>query len=381
MTEAILLVGGQGTRLRPLTSHTPKPLLPVAGVPFLAHQLARAAAAGVTRIVFATSYLAELFEAEFGDGAGFGLELEYVTEEVALGTGGAIRNAAERLRCAPDEPVLVFNGDILSGLDIAALLSNHRASGADVTLHLKTVADPRAFGLVPTDTSGRVVAFLEKPQTPEEIVTDQINAGCYVFTRSVIDRIPADRVVSVERETFPELLSSNAFVQGVVDDSYWLDLGTPAAFVQGSADLVRGIVASPALPGPTGEALVLPGARVHPSAVLSGGTVVGAGAEIAEGAVIEGSVVLPGAKVAARVSVHASVVGRHAQIGEESSLDAAVVGDGARIGAGNELSPGLRIACGAVLPAHSVRTSASPAPCAEQSVAFSGVPHASSAAH
>ncbi|MGP4087653.1 nucleotidyltransferase family protein, partial [Streptomyces sp. KR55] len=249
MTEAILLVGGQGTRLRPLTSHTPKPLLPVAGVPFLTHQLARAAAAGVTRIVFATSYLAELFEAEFGDGSRLGLELEYVTEETALGTGGAIRNAAERLRSAPGEPVLIFNGDILSGVDIAALRESHRASGADVTLHLKRVADPRAFGLVPTDAEGRVQAFLEKPQTPEEIITDQINAGCYVFTRSVIDHIPAGRVVSVERETFPELLASGAHLHGVIDDSYWLDLGTPAAFVQGSADLVRGKVISPAMPG------------------------------------------------------------------------------------------------------------------------------------
>lgn len=381
MTEAILLVGGQGTRLRPLTSHTPKPLLPVAGVPFLTHQLARAAAAGITRIVFATSYLAELFEEEFGDGSRLGLELEYVTEKTALGTGGAIRNAAERLRSAPDEPVLIFNGDILSGVDLAALRESHRASGADVTLHLKRVADPRAFGLVPTDAEGRVQAFLEKPQTPEEITTDQINAGCYVFTRSVIDRIPAGRVVSVERETFPELLATGAQLRGVVEDSYWLDLGTPAAFVQGSADLVRGLVTSPALPGPVGDALVLPGAEVHPSAVLSGGTVVAAGAVVGEGAVVEGSVLLAGARIDARTSLHRSVVGRHARIGEGSVLQAAVVGDGAHVAEGNELPPGLRIACGARLAAHAVRTSASPAPCTSQGVAHSGVPHASSAAH
>ncbi|MCC5478749.1 sugar phosphate nucleotidyltransferase [Streptomyces sp. NPDC059680] len=376
MTEAILLVGGQGTRLRPLTSHIPKPLLPVAGVPFLTHQLARAAAAGVTRIVFATSYLAELFEAEFGDGSRLGLELEYVTEKTPLGTGGAIRNAAERLRSAPDEPVLVLNGDILSGLDIAALRDGHQASGADVTLHLKRVEDPRAFGLVPTDAAGRVTAFLEKPQTPEEITTDQINAGCYVFTREVLDRIPADRVVSVERETFPELLTSGAHVRGVVDDGYWLDLGTPAAFVQGSADLVRGRVASPALPGPVGEALVLPGAEVHPSAVLSGGTVVGAGAVIGEGTVVEGSVLLSGARIDARVSLQRSVIGRHARVGRGSVLNAVVVGDGARIDEGNELPPGLRIACGAHLPAHGVRTSAVPAPC---TTAHSGALHASTA--
>ncbi len=240
MTEAILLVGGKGTRLRPLTVHTPKPMLPAAGVPFLTHQLARARAAGVEHIVLATSYLAEVFEPHFGDGSALGLHLEYVTEEEPLGTGGAIRNVASRLHSGPDEPVLVFNGDILTGLDIGALVRTHETSGADVSLHLTRVTDPRAYGLVPTDGAGRVLAFLEKPQTPEEIVTDQINAGAYVFRRSVIDTIPAGRAVSVERETFPGLLAAGAHLQGMVDSTYWLDLGTPAAFVRGSADLVLG---------------------------------------------------------------------------------------------------------------------------------------------
>lgn len=190
MTEAILLVGGKGTRLRPLTVHTPKPMVRAAGVPFLTHQLARARAAGVDHIVLATSYLAEVFEPHFGDGSALGLHLEYVTEVEPLGTGGAIRNVAARLHSAPDEPVLVFNGDILTGLDIRALVRTHETTGADVSLHLTKVTDPRAYGLVPTDETGRVLAFLEKPQTPEEIVTDQINAGAYVFRRSVIDTIP-----------------------------------------------------------------------------------------------------------------------------------------------------------------------------------------------
>lgn len=207
VTEAILLVGGKGTRLRPLTVHTPKPMVPAAGVPFLTHQLARARAAGVEHIVLATSYLAEVFEPYFGDGSSLGLHLEYVTEREPLGTGGAIRNVASRLHSGPDEPVLIFNGDILTGLDIRALVGTHTSSGADVSLHLTRVDDPRAFGLVPTDEDGRVTAFLEKPQTPEEIVTDQINAGAYVFRRSVIDTIPEGRPVSVERETFPDLLA------------------------------------------------------------------------------------------------------------------------------------------------------------------------------
>ncbi|MFB7286340.1 sugar phosphate nucleotidyltransferase [Actinacidiphila glaucinigra] len=358
MSEAILLVGGKGTRLHPLCTFTPKPLLLVAGVPLLTHQLARAAAAGVTRIVFATSYLAELFEREYGDGAGLGLELVYVTETEPLGTGGAIRNAARHLTCGPDEPVLVFNGDILSGLDIRGLRDGHRASGADVTLHLTRVTDPRAYGLVPTDEQGRVTTFLEKPERPEEIVTDQINAGCYVFTRSVIDSIPGDRVVSVERETFPGLLAAGAMLRGVVDATYWLDLGTPAAFVTGSADLVRGYVSSPALPGPTGEALVLPGARVDPMAVLTGGTAVCEGAVVEAGAVVEGSVVLPGASIGRGALVQRSVVGRGAVVGERTSVVGAVVGDHAHVGPHNELPTGVRVDCGVRLPEKAVRLSA-----------------------
>ncbi|MEU5579897.1 NDP-sugar synthase [Streptomyces huasconensis] len=357
MTEAILLVGGKGTRLRPLTVHTPKPMVPAAGVPFLTHQLARARAAGVEHIVLATSYLAEVFEPYFGDGSALGLHIEYVTETEPLGTGGAIRNVASRLRSAPDDPVLIFNGDILTGLDIRALVDTHETSGADVSLHLTRVADPRAYGLVPTDPTGRVTAFLEKPQTPEEIVTDQINAGAYVFRRSVIDTIPAGRPVSVERETFPGLLSSGAHLQGMVDSTYWLDLGTPQAFVRGSADLVLGRAPSPAVPGRRGESLVLPTARVAPDAKLTGGTVVGEDAEVGEGARISGSAILSGAVVEPGAVITDSLVGAAARVGARTALSGAVVGDGASVGADNELRDGVRVWCGATLPAGAVRFS------------------------
>ncbi|MFF5447015.1 sugar phosphate nucleotidyltransferase [Streptomyces sp. NPDC012888] len=357
MKEAILLVGGQGTRLRPVTVNTPKPMVPAAGVPFLAHQIARAAAAGVTHIVMATCYLAEVFEPYFGDGSEFGVHLEYVVEDEPLGTGGAIRNAAELLTGGPDDPILVFNGDILTGLDIAGLVESHQAADADVSLHLVRVEDPRAFGLVPTDPSGRVLDFTEKPQTPEEIVTDQINAGCYVFRRSVIDTIPTGRPVSVERETFPGLLSSGAKLHGKTEQTYWLDLGKPESFVQASADLVRGIVASPAVPGPRGEALALPGAQVAPDAQLSGGTVVGAGARIESGAVVRGSIVLDGAVIGADTHVNASLIGAGATVGPRTVLDGAVIGDGALVGADNELRAGVRVWCGAELPAAAVRFS------------------------
>ncbi|GGP84948.1 sugar phosphate nucleotidyltransferase [Streptomyces sindenensis] len=355
--EAILLVGGKGTRLRPLTVHTPKPMVPAAGVPFLTHQLARARAAGVEHIVLATSYLAEVFEPHFGDGSSLGLHIEYVTEQEPLGTGGAIRNVAPKLSSGPDEPVLIFNGDILTGLDIRALVTSHTVSGADVSLHLTRVEDPRAFGLVPTDGTGRVTAFLEKPQTPEEIVTDQINAGAYIFRRSVIDTIPAGRPVSVERETFPGLLASGAHLQGMVDSTYWLDLGTPAAFVRGSADLVLGRAPSPAVPGRCGDRLVLPTASVAPDAKLTGGTVVGAGAVIGAGARVDGSTILENAIVEPNAVVTDSLVGAGARIGSRTVLAGAVIGDGARVGADNELRDGIRIWCGSTLPDASVRFS------------------------
>ncbi|MFJ3091054.1 NDP-sugar synthase [Streptomyces sp. NPDC086838] len=355
--EAILLVGGKGTRLRPLTVHTPKPMVPAAGVPFLTHQLARARAAGVEHIVLATSYLAEVFEPYFGDGSSLGLHIEYVTEREPLGTGGAIRNVAHRLASGPDEPVLIFNGDILTGLDIRALVTSHADSGADVSLHLTRVDDPRAFGLVPTDGTGRVTAFLEKPQTPEEIVTDQINAGAYIFRRSVIDTIPAGRPVSVERETFPGLLADGAHLQGMVDSTYWLDLGTPQAFIRGSADLVLGRAPSPAVPGRCGDRLVLPTASVAPDAKLSGGTVVGEGAVIGAGARIDGSTVLADAVVGPGAVITDSLVGARARIGSRTVLAGAVVGDGAEVGADNELRDGVRVWCGAHLPDASVRFS------------------------
>ncbi|MEU4350345.1 NDP-sugar synthase [Streptomyces sp. NPDC023838] len=355
MTEAILLVGGKGTRLRPLTVHTPKPMIPAAGVPFLTHQLARARAAGVEHIVLATSYLAEVFEPYFGDGSELGLRLEYVTEVEPLGTGGAIRNVASRLDSGPDDPVLIFNGDILTGLDIEALVTTHSVSGADVSLHLTRVADPRAFGLVPTDSEGRVEAFLEKPQTPEEIVTDQINAGAYVFRRSVIDEIPAGRPVSVERETFPGLLSAGAHLQGMVDSTYWLDLGTPQAFVRGSADLVLGRAPSPAVPGRCGDRLVLPGASVAPDAKLTGGTVVGERAVIGAGARITGSTVLADAVVEPGAVITDSLIGAGAVVGARCVLDGAVIGDGARVGPDNELREGIRVWCDATIPPAALR--------------------------
>ncbi|MDQ1714850.1 MAG: mannose-phosphate guanylyltransferase, partial [Frankiaceae bacterium] len=175
--DAIVLVGGQGSRLRPLTETTPKPMLPVAGVPFLTHLLLRARDAGIDHVVLSTSYKAEVFEDHFGDGSSLGIELEYVQETEPLGTGGGIRNVVSCLRAAPHEPVVIFNGDVLTGHDIAGQVDAHVSSAAAVTLYLTEVDDPRRFGIVPTDDDGRVTGFLEKSEHP---VTNRINAGCYV---------------------------------------------------------------------------------------------------------------------------------------------------------------------------------------------------------
>jgi mannose-1-phosphate guanylyltransferase len=348
--DAVVLVGGKGTRLRPLTLSAPKPMLPTAGLPFLTHLLSRIAAAGIEHVILGTSYKPGVFEAEFGDGSKLGLQIEYVTEEHPLGTGGGIANVAGHLR---HDTVMVFNGDVLSGLDLGQLLEYHHQQEADLTLHLVRVGDPRSFGCVPTE-NGRVTAFLEKTQDPP---TDQINAGCYVFSREIIDRIPRGREVSVEREVFPALLSDGVNVCGYVDTSYWRDMGTPEDFVRGSADLVRGIAPSPALGGHRGEQLVHDGAAVSPGAVLIGGTVVGRGAEIGPGARLDGAVIFDGVRIEAGSVIERSIIGFGVRIGPRALIRDGVIGDGADIGARCELLRGARVWPGVCIPDGGIRYS------------------------
>ena len=350
-TDAVILVGGQGTRLRPLTLSAPKPMLPTAGVPFLTHLLARIREAGIKHVVLGTSFKAEVFEQHFADGSDFGLEIEYVTETEPLGTGGGIRNVLPRLRA---DNVMVFNGDVLGGTDLGAVLDTHVRTEADVTLHLVRVSDPRAFGCVPTDEDGRVTAFLEKTQDPP---TDQINAGCYVFRREIIEQIPEGRPVSVEREVFPALLTEGKKVYGHVDAAYWRDMGTPEDFVRGSADLVRGIAPSPALPPQRGESLVHPGASVAPGALLIGGTVVGRGAEIGASARLDGAVIFDGARVEAGAVIERTIIGFGVRVGPRALIRDGVIGDGADIGARCELLRGARVWPGVKIPDGGIRFS------------------------
>lgn len=311
--EAILLVGGMGTRLMPLTADTPKPMLKVAGAPFIAHQIGYAKAHGITRIVVATSYKTEQFLEYLGEGSRFGVEIVHAIEQVPLGTGGAIANAATLLKSGSDQPIAILNGDVLSAHDITAQIAHHQSAGADVTLHLIEVDDARAYGSVPTDEAGRILDFVEKSENPP---TRFINAGCYIFTREVINRIPQGRVVSVERETFPTLLAEGSVLWSFKGADYWIDIGTPAALRKASIDLVTGVFRSPMFTPNAAQTFVDSRAEIDPSAFVNAGCAIGA------------SILKSGA------AIDASVIGDDVVIESGAQISHSIIGDGVRIGAG-----------------------------------------------
>lgn len=308
MAQGILLVGGLGTRLMPLTRTVPKPMLPIAGLPVTEHQIVAARKAGITSLVLATSYLSDVFVPYFGDGSRWGIKLQYALEEEPLGTGGAIRNAAQMLN--DFESIVIFNGDVLSSHDLSRQITMHEVLDADVTMHLTHVDDARAYGCVPVDEDGRVMAFLEKMENP---VASTINAGCYIFNPRVIDAIPPGKVVSIEREIFPNLVEQGRAIYGMVDDSYWIDIGTPSALLQGSIDVVRRIASTSALDGvlfdhKLAEYVALAGSVIEHGAVITGGSAIGRGAYVSNGAFIDGSIICEGAQVLAGARVSNSFV-------------------------------------------------------------------------
>ena len=311
-TSAILLVGGKGSRLVPITNQIPKPMLLVAAVPFTEHQIRKAADAGITEIVLATSYKAELFEPYFGDGKRFGINIKYAVESSALGTAGGIRNAAELL--SPCDQVVIFNGDVLSGHSLSSQIKFHKDNNAEVTLYLTEVADARAYGCVELGANNSVKSFLEKMENP---VSNLINAGCYIFNRNVIDNISKGRIVSVERDTFPSLLNAGTKVYGFLENSYWLDIGTPAALVKASADLVTGVIKSSATLEHTGDKIIAPSAVIDSSALINNGSV------------IEGEVV-----VESKTQISGSIIGKAAKIGENCKIIDSIIAPGTQIDAG-----------------------------------------------
>jgi mannose-1-phosphate guanylyltransferase len=284
-------------------------MLQVAGVPFTEHQIRKAADAGITEIILATSYKSELFEPYFGDGERFGIKIKYAVEKSALGTGGGIRNAANLL--ADCDQVVIFNGDVLSGHDLAAQLAFHKKNQADITLYLTQVEDARAYGCVELLENKQIKSFLEKMENP---ISNLINAGCYIFNRQIIDQIPQNKVVSVERDTFPNLLANNAKVFGYLDNSYWLDIGTPAALVKASADLITGAITSSATPNHTGDNLISPSAQIGSGCVINNGSVIESEVVVESNCQITGSIIGSGAKIGGNCKIIDSIIAPGAQI-------------------------------------------------------------------
>ncbi len=319
-----MLAGGEGTRLRPLTYATPKPLLPIANRPFLEHQLTWLAGHGVTDVVLSIGYRPDAFTGHFADGAVAGLRLSYAVEPEPLGTAGAIRFAAEFGGFT--DRFLVCNGDVLTDLDVSALVRFHDGAGAEATIALTRVEDPSAFGVVPTAPDGRVVGFVEKP-SPGHAPTNWINAGTYVLEASVLGLIPSGRAVSIERETFPALLGRDAKLFALASPGYWLDIGTPSKYLQANLDLLAG-----------GESLCPPDARVAAGATLES-SVLGPRTVVGEGAGVVRSVLLEGARVEAGAVVVDSVVGAEAVIGAGATVESISV-----VGPRASVPPGARLA-------------------------------------
>jgi mannose-1-phosphate guanylyltransferase len=328
---AVVLVGGFGTRLRPLTLTTPKPMLPVGHVPMLERVLGNLARGGVTEAVLSLGFQPDAFTSAFPDGTCAGVALHYAVEPEPLDTAGAIRFAAEA--AGARERFLVVNGDVLTDLDVAALVAFHEARGAEATIHLTPVEDPSAFGVVPTDADGRVLAFIEKPKR-EDAPTNLINGGTYVFESSMLARIPDGRRVSVERETFPEVVAEQRLFAMATDD-YWLDTGRPDQYVQANLDVLDGIRSHDRC-----QALGH-GVEVDPAATVEH-SLVGDGCSVPAGAKVVGSVLLPGTVVGAGAHVEASAVGRQVAIGAGARLVGCVIGDGVAVAPGAVLE-GARV--------------------------------------
>jgi mannose-1-phosphate guanylyltransferase len=324
--QAIVLVGGEGTRLRPLTSDVPKPAVTLVDRPFLAYAIEWLAAHGVTEVVLACGFLPDVLrEALVDEEARAGVEITYVAEPEPLGTAGAIRFAADALGDRLEDRFLALNGDVLADLDLSALIRAHEARGARATIGLHPVEDSSAYGLVRCDGEGEVLEFLEKTG---EAVPGEINAGAYVLDRSVLDLVPAGQAVSIEREVFPRLVGEG--LCGLLLDGYWMDIGTPDRYLQASWDILENRVETrvePTSPGRlvAADAAIGEGAQVGRRAVISPGCRLEAGAEVndsvlldgcsvGENARVQGSILAPGARVEPGAQLVNAVIGRDERV-------------------------------------------------------------------
>jgi mannose-1-phosphate guanylyltransferase len=365
--QALILAGGEGTRLRPLTSTVPKPVVPLANRPFISFMIEWLRGHGVDDVILSCGFMADGVRAVLGDGEKLGIRLRYVEEPKPLGTGGALRYAGELL----DERFLMLNGDVLSDIDLSEQLRQHEATGARATIALVAVEDPSAYGLVRRNADKSVSEFLEKP-SPDEIDSNLINAGAYVLDRSILDEMaPAGTNISIERDVFPALVDRGLY--GFEASGYWLDIGTPAGYLQGTFDILEGnvrtglgaeledarrvLASGSRVDGRlVGPALVAEGSRIDRGAIVGGRVVLGAGVTIGEGSHVESAVVLDGATIGAHTTIRSSIVGTRASVGEHCHLDHGVVlGEGVELGDGNVLTAGARVFPGVTLPAGAIR--------------------------
>ena len=341
--KAILLAGGKGTRLRPLTLHTPKPIVPIFDRPFLRYQIdLLRRVPEIDEIVLSLNYQPGRIQEVFGDGSELGIHIRYVVEPTPLGTGGAIKFAAgEHVK----DSVVVFNGDVLTSVDLPALLALHRERKAKATITLTPVDNPTAYGLVETDANHNVKAFIEKPSA-DKITTNLINAGIYVLEPETFDRIPPETAWSIERSYFPSLIERGETFVAYEYRGYWIDIGTPEKYRQVHDDIMSGLFAAPPFVGKAGQAVVSPDAKVDPGAVLEGpcfidahavvkkgakigaGSVIGRSCHIEEDAVVNGGILWPNTWVDREAVITGAIAGRHTHIGRNVTVGAgAMLGD------------------------------------------------------
>ncbi|MDQ2865096.1 MAG: NDP-sugar synthase [Candidatus Eremiobacteraeota bacterium] len=356
--QAIVLVGGEGTRLRPLTYGTPKPMVPIMGVPFLARTLERLHDAGIRDVVLPAGYMPQAIIDYFGDGSLIDMNITYVIEETPLGTAGALKNVEQHIT----GPFVVLNGDVLTSLDLRAMMAAHERRGGLGMLHLIRVEDPSSFGCVVHDADDRISAFVEKPPKGTE-PTNEINAGTYLFERAVLDMIPAGRNVSIERETFPEIIRQDKGLYAYTTDDYWIDLGKPEQYLDAHYDVMAGrmpLAFEPGISGAGGQALrecrnvsepvhADAGVQIDPTAIVGPDVVLGAGTTVGPRAVIRASVLWDDVRVLDGAIIEGSIVASRCTIGVEARvLDGCVVGHDVDIEPGRVLQPGSRV--GATAP-------------------------------
>ena len=359
--QALILAGGEGTRLRPLTTTVPKPVVPLVDRPFIQFMLDWLAGHGVDDIVMSCGHMASGVRNVLGDGSAFGIKLRYVEEPQPLGTGGALKFAEPLL----DERFLMLNGDVLTDMDLTAQIAQHERTGARATLALTPVEDPSAYGLVRIGAGGAVQEFVEKP-SPDQIDTHNISAGAYVIERSVLEMLKPEQPASIERDVFPRLVGEGLF--GYVASGYWLDIGTPARYLQGTYDILERTVAT-RVTKRMGDAylciekhvenkgriippaLVESGCRIGEGARIGGRVVLESGVTVGDHTTVERAVVMQGTEIGSHCTLRGCIIGGGVRLGDHCTVDGiSVLGEGVTVGDGNVISNGARISPGVTLP-------------------------------